>query len=355
MTAVRPETGTATVSARAAWPWWQRVDVTSASMALGVAVVGFVVLVVLNGNYTGLVVTTGIGYAVVTVGMVVQIGYSHQLAFSQSVFMGLGAYGGALLETRYNQGVLVSMVAVIIGSVVVAYLIGAVVTRAPGLALALATLLLPLFLYELITYSSYLGTFAGISGVLPLWSAGTYTEGMVRTGIVAVLILAVVVWLAMRIMRSGVGLQLMALAANERLAESMGVNLRRRRLGVFIFGSVLAALGGAIVASAQGIVTPDLVNESAEITLLIMVFVPGRRNVIAAIIGAVVVEWLSTSTQFISTNLPTFEGALLVIVLLVEPDGIVGLCQRGWEAVRRKHGERAIAADRATAAKEGSA
>jgi branched-chain amino acid transport system permease protein len=349
MTTVRPETGTGTVRPQAAWGWWQRLDATSASMALGVAVVGIVALVALNGNYTGLVVTTGVGYAVVTVGMVAQIGYSHQLAFSQSVFMGLGAYGAALLETRYNQGVLVSMLAVIVGAVVVAYLIGAVVTRAPGLALALATLLLPLFLYELVTYSSYLGTFAGISGVLPLWSGETYAEGMVRTGVVAVIILAVVVWLVMRIMRSGVGLQLMALAADERLAEGMGVNLRKRRLGVFIFGSVLAALGGAIVASAQGIVTPDLVNESAEVTLLIMVFVPGRRNVIAAIVGAIVIEWLSTSTEFISTNLPTFEGALLILVLLIEPDGIVGLCQRGWEAVRRKRVERAVAAKEETA------
>ena len=48
-----------------------------------------------------------------------------------------------------------------------ALLIGAVVTRAPGLALALATLLLPLFIYQLATYSSWLGSFSGIDGVAP--------------------------------------------------------------------------------------------------------------------------------------------------------------------------------------------
>jgi branched-chain amino acid transport system permease protein len=344
VTAVQPETDPGSLTVTPAWRRWRQADLTSASMALSVAIVGCVVMIAMGGNYTGLIVTTGVGYAVVTVGMVVQIGYSHQLAFSQSVFMGLGAYASALLEIRYHQGVLVSLVAVIVISAVASYLIGAVVTKAPGLALALATLLLPLCLYELLTYSSYLGTFDGLVGVLPLWNGGSFTESMVDTGIVAVLILAVVVWLAARIMRSGVGLQLMVLADDESLAESMGVNLRRRRLGVFMFGSVLAALGGAIVGSAQGVVTPDLVNESAELTLLIMVFVAGRRSVIAAIIGAIGIEWLSTSTEFISTNLSTIEGALLIVVLLIEPDGIVGLGRRGWEAIRGGPAGRALSA-----------
>ena len=76
--------------------------------------------------------------------MVLQLGYSRQLAFSQSVFMGVGAYGTGVLETKYGFSSLESLLAVIGLAAVAALLIGAVVTRAPGLALALATLLLPL-------------------------------------------------------------------------------------------------------------------------------------------------------------------------------------------------------------------
>src|SRR5207244_2808642 len=67
-----------------------------------VAAVGALVLTVMNGSYLGLTVTTGVGFAIVTVGMVLQLGYSRQLAFSQSVFMGLGAYGAGVLETKYG-------------------------------------------------------------------------------------------------------------------------------------------------------------------------------------------------------------------------------------------------------------
>ena len=117
--------------------------------------------------------------------MVLQLGYSRQLAFSQSVFMGLGAYGTGVLETKYGFSSLESLLAVIGLAAVAALLIGAVVTRAPGLALALATLLLPLFIYQLATFSSWLGSFSGIDGVAPFWTGADYTATLVQTGIIS--------------------------------------------------------------------------------------------------------------------------------------------------------------------------
>jgi branched-chain amino acid transport system permease protein len=293
-----------------------------------VAVVGTLVLAALNGSYLGLTVTTGVGFAIVTVGMVLQLGYSRQLAFSQSVFMGLGAYGTGVLETKYGFSSLESFLAVIGLAAVAALLIGAVVTRAPGLALALATLLMPLFIFQLATYSNWLGSFAGINGVLPLLTGDDYTATLVRSGIVCAVLLGLATAIVLRVIRSGIGLQLMAMAADERLGESLGISLRQRRLEVFVLGSVLAAVGGAAIASVQGIVTPDVLSETAEITLLLMVFVAGRKSIPGAILGAVVVEYLTTSTSFISTNIGTIEGIALLVILIVEPDGVAGAVDR---------------------------
>lgn len=293
-----------------------------------IAVVATLVLVVMNGSYLGLTVTTGVGYAIVTVGMVLQLGYSRQLAFSQSVFMGLGAYGAGVLETKYGFSSLEGFLAVIGLAAVAALLMGAVVTRAPGLALALATLLLPLFIYELATYSNWLGSFSGINGVLPLLTGPDYTATLVRSGIVCAVLLGIAAAIVLRVIRSGVGLQLMAMAEDERLGESIGVSLRQRRLEVFVLGSVLAAVGGAAIASVQGIVTPDVLSETAEITLLLMLFVSGRKSIAGAILGAVVIEYLTTSTSFISTNLGTIEGIALLVILIVEPDGVAGAIDR---------------------------
>ncbi len=306
----------------------RRRDPVPLGAGIFIAAVASLVLVVMNGSYLGLTVTTGVGFAIVTVGMVLQLGYSRQLAFSQSVFMGLGAYGVGVLETKYGFSSLESLLAVIGLAAVAALLMGAVVTRAPGLALALATLLLPLFIYQLATYSGWLGSFAGINGVLPLLTGPDYTATLVRSGIVCAVLLGIAAAIVLRVIRSGVGLQLMAMASDERLGESIGVSLRQRRLEVFVLGSVLAAVGGAVLASVQGIVTPDVLSETAEITLLLMVFVPGRKSIAGAILGAVVIEYLTTSTSFISTNIGTIEGIALLVILLVEPDGVAGAVDR---------------------------
>ena len=313
---------------QAAVPVVRRRDPVPLGAGICIAAVGSVVLAAMNGSYLGLTVTTGVGYAIVTVGMVLQLGYSRQLAFSQSVFMGLGAYGVGVLETKYGFSSLESLLAVIGLAAVAALLIGAVVTRAPGLALALATLLLPLFIYELATYSNWLGSFSGINGVLPLLTGADYTATLVRSGIACAVLLGIAAAIVLRIIRSGVGLQLMAMAEDERLGESLGISLRQRRLEVFVLGSVLAAVGGAAIGSVQGLVTPDILSETAEITLLLMVFVSGRRSIVGAILGAVVIEYLTTSTSFISTNIGIIEGIALLVILLVEPDGVAGAVDR---------------------------
>jgi branched-chain amino acid transport system permease protein len=306
----------------------RRHDPVPLSSAVVIIILGGVVLTAMNGSYLGLTVTTGVAYAVVAVGMVLQLGYSRQLAFSQSVFMGVGAYGTGVLETKYNFGAIEALLVVIVLAAVVSLIMGAVVTRAPGLALALATLLLPLFIYQLATFSGYLGSFSGINGVLPFVTGDDYEATTVRSGLIGVLLLGLAAAFVLRVMRSGIGLQLMAMSEDEQLGEALGVSLRQRRLEVFVVGSVLAAIGGAILASTQGLVSPTILNESTQITLLLMVFVPGRKSIAGVIIGAIVIEYLSTSTSFISTNLGIIEGIVLLIILLVEPDGVAGAVDR---------------------------
>jgi branched-chain amino acid transport system permease protein len=325
---ISPAVSTGLVAPETAVRRVRRRDPVPLSATVGIIVAGSLLLMALGGSYLGLTVTTGIAYAIVTVGMVLQLGYSRQLAFSQSVFMGVGAYGTGVLETKYNFGAIEALLVVIVLAAVVSLIMGAVVTRAPGLALALATLLLPLFIYQLATYSNWLGSFSGINGVLPLLTGPDYTSTLVESGIVCAVLLGVAAAIVLRVIRSGVGLQLMAMAEDERLGESLGISLRQRRLEVFVLGSVLAAVGGAAIASVQGIVTPDVLSETAEITLLLMVFVAGRKSIAGAILGAIVVEYLTTSTSFISTNIGTIEGIALLVILIAEPDGVAGAVDR---------------------------
>src|SRR6185312_15825334 len=84
-------------------------------------------------SYFGSVVILALTYAIVTAGMAVQIGFSQQVVFSQSVFMGLGAYGVAVLNENAGWPSLLALFAITIASGGVAWVIGKAVSRASGL------------------------------------------------------------------------------------------------------------------------------------------------------------------------------------------------------------------------------
>jgi ABC-type branched-subunit amino acid transport system permease subunit len=60
------------------------------------------------------------------------------------------------------------------------------------------------------------------------------------------------------------------------------VRTPRRKLELFVLGCVFAALGGAAYAGAQQFVPETLVDPTAELALLIMLFIGGRRSIIGA-------------------------------------------------------------------------
>ena len=65
-------------------------------------------------SYFGGVVILALTYAIVTAGMAVQIGFSQQVVFTQSVLMGLGAYGIAVLNSNLGWPSLLALVAITI-------------------------------------------------------------------------------------------------------------------------------------------------------------------------------------------------------------------------------------------------
>jgi branched-chain amino acid transport system permease protein len=290
-----------------------------------VVVIGLVVVFGFGQQYVGSVLILAFTYAIVTTGMAVQIGFSQQIAFSQSVFMGLGAYGAALLNTHLNLPTLLAAPIVMIASGLVALLLGSVVTRASGLALAVATIMLPLIATGYVSSAGYLGGSVGMPLSGNLWQANSPEAIVVGNGVVTVVALGVVVFIASRILHSDIGLELYALGVDERTAAAMGIATSRRKLELFVLGSMFAALGGAVYAGSQLFVPATLVTAAAELSLLIMLFVGGRRSIIGAVVGALVVQYVSGASEWVSVNILLVEGALITVVLLVDPEGLAGI------------------------------
>ena len=296
-------------------------------------------IIVLNYGllYTGSVFVLSACYAIVTAGMAVQIGFSQQIAFSQSVFFGVGAYGVAMLNTHYNISVLLAGVIMVVAAALVALLLGSVVTRASGLALAVATLMLPLIAVGYVSGTGFLGGPVGAPLNGTLWpGSGSTTLIALGGGLIVVVLLAAVVFIASRILSSDIGLELFVLGVDERTAASLGVRTPRRKLELFVLGCVFAALGGVVYAGTQQFVPETVVDPTTELALLIMLFIGGRRSVIGAVIGALVIQYLQGASNWVSVNILIVEGLLLTVVLLVDPEGLAGITATGVAWLRRK-------------------
>jgi branched-chain amino acid transport system permease protein len=290
-----------------------------------VVVVGVIIVLAYGQQYTGSVFVLSACYAIVTAGMAVQIGFSQQIVFSQSVFMGAGAYGVAMLNTHLSLPVLAATPIVVISAALAALLLGSVVTRASGLALAVATLMLPLIAVGYVSGSGYLGGAVGAPLTGTLWPGSNTQAIAVGGGLVTVALLAIVVFVAYRILASDIGLELYVLGVDERTAAAMGVRTPRRKLELFVLGCAFAALGGAAYAGTQQFVPETLVDPTAELALLIMLFIGGRRSVIGAVVGALVIQYLQGASSWVSVNILVVEGVLLTVVLLADPEGLAGI------------------------------
>jgi branched-chain amino acid transport system permease protein len=322
-----------------------------------VLVAGVLIVLAVGQQYTGSVFVLSACYAIVTAGMAVQIGFSQQIAFSQSVFFGVGAYGVAMLNTHYNMSVLLATVVMVIAAALAALLLGSVVTRASGLALAVATLMLPLIAVGYVSASGYLGGPVGAPLTGTLWPSSAASSAVVTVGggLVVIVLLAVVVFICARILNSDIGLELFVLGVDERTAAALGVRTPRRKLELFVLGCVFAALGGAVYAGTQQFVPETVVDPTTELALLIMLFIGGRRSVIGAVIGALVIQYLQGASNWVSVNILVVEGVLLTVVLLVDPEGLAGIAATGVAWLRRKTAPDAVAGDQAAAEAETAA
>ncbi len=314
-------------------------------------------IIVLNYGllYTGSVFVLSACYAIVTAGMAVQIGFSQQIAFSQSVFFGAGAYGVAILNSHLHMSVLLSGVVMAVAAGLIALLLGSVVTRASGLALAVATLMLPLIAVGYVSGTNFLGGPVGSPLNGTLWPGGGSTTLIaLGGGLIVVVVLAAVVFIASRILSSDIGLELFVLGVDERTAAALGVRTPRRKLELFVLGCVCAALGGVVYAGTQQFVPETVIDPQTELALLIMLFIGGRRSPIGAVIGALVIQYLQGASNWVSVNILIVEGVLLTVVLLVDPEGISGIFQSGIARLRGKSGAATVSTELTVAALTGA-
>ena len=112
-------------------------------------------------------------------------------------------------------------------------------------------------------------------------------------GLLFVVVLAIIMWMSEKALKSPWGRMMRAIRDNEEAAEAMGKDVTKRHLQVFVIGSAVCGIAGAMLTSLDGLLTPAS-YQPLRFTFLIwvMVIVGGSGNNWGAVLGGFLIWFL---------------------------------------------------------------
>ena len=260
---------------------------------------------------------------------------SGQLNFGTAGFFGLGGYGAALLFLNLHTDPFLSIAFGGAVAGVVALLVGLAVLRLRGMYFAITTLALA-------------GMFAVVLRNLPGLTGGSegkmmpaciYAGDTTKIYWLVLAIAAVTVVISEAFERTRIHLALTTIRDDERVAKSSGVNVFRYLVLVFAVTSAIQGIVGGVYAHVYGFVSPES-SFSANFLLLplAMALLGGIHSTWGPVVGGLVLGALS---EYLKLRIPygylLVYGAIIVIVTLFLPQGVMGTLRvrwRRWMAVR---------------------
>ncbi len=259
------------------------------------------------------------------------LGFGGLVSFGHAAFLGIGAYTvGILMHHGVSSGWVAWPLAVVMGGLF-ALVIGAISLRTRGVYFIMITLAFAQMLYYLMISLRDYGGEDGLS------LAGRSKIG-INLGddtnfyyVVLFLLVAAFVFVQ-RLLNARFGHVLQSVRENETRMAAIGFPVYRYKLLAFTIAGALAGLAGALVANQSGIVSPSLMHWSQSGALMVMVILGGVGHLYGGFVGAVVLLLLEEIALGYTIHWQFGVGAVLLLVVLVAPKGLMGLFSRSRES-----------------------
>jgi branched-chain amino acid transport system permease protein len=286
------------------------------------------------------------GYGIALLGFNLLFGFAGLLSFGHAMFLGLGAYGAAIVAGIWGIKPF-EAVAVVAGlaALLVALPIGALCVRSTGIFFGMLTLAFGMLAHAFL-FKFYRLT-GGDSGmrVPRMTILGMDFDGYNKVEFLAgpfyyycLGLLAAATLLMWRIVHSPFGLHLRSLRDNAQKAEYLGVRVRQFRLAAFCISAVYGAVGGTILGFRSGLADPELVYWTHSGQLVFMTVLGGFSSFFGPVIGALVMTLLNDQLQSLTEYWRFVLGALLAAIVIFFPRGLAGIAEDALRLVRPKVG-----------------
>ncbi len=288
-----------------------------------------------TSNYGRHILILSFVYAVVASNWDLSLGYGGIFNFGHLALFGLGVYAYALLTRYMGLDPWIALAA----SGVVASLAAAVVTvpilRLKGIYIVLITFGFSQFVMQVIlSWSDVTGGMQGLVRVEALTLAGhnLLRDGKMGYFYIALAMLGLSTLLLRALIRSRVGLGIVAVRDNEEYAASRGVSLARHRFVTLAASALFTGIAGGFYAAYQRSASTDVFGMSLATTILSMVLLGGTSTTYGAIVASLILTVLAELLSDFGAWRPIIIAGLIIVTMLAVPTGLMGLL-RG--AVRR--------------------
>lgn len=277
---------------------------------------------VLSPHWLSIATFAGV-LVIVGIGLDLLLGYTGQLSLGQTMFMGVAAYIVALASDRWTGSPWLGALVAVVGTALIAGILGFVVLRLEGYYFALATVALAIGAEALVNgLPGPLGgpSGLGVSNALAIGSFTLATPG--RMFATVWIVVAVAVAISLRLVRSRFGTAAKVIGHDPELAVAIGVSAFTIKLRMFVLSAVLAAVAGVLYAHSLQYVSPPTLGLIGGIDSLIGLLLGGFGTVFGAVLGIPLIAVLGQLAPA-EYHLMLFGGAIVVLVLLM-PRGLVG-------------------------------
>jgi urea transport system permease protein len=330
-----------------------------------------------------------LAFAILALGLDLIWGYTGILSLGQGVFFGLGAYCMSMhmmltigKESVYGSDMPDFMVwnqvkelplfwkpfysfpAAVIGAILVPMLFALIFgffafrSRIKGVYFAIITQALALVAWLVFNRNdTNLGGTNGLTDFKQVLGYRLSEPGTQRVlYVLTVLCLGGAYLLCQWIIRSRAGRVLVAVRDSEKRVVFSGYTPANYKLFVFVVAAALAGLAGMLYAPQVGIITPAQIGVLPSLEMVIWVAVGGRASLAGAVLGAVTVNYgRSVLTNYFPELWPFILGGLFVLVVLLFPDGLIGMMKKAKSLLseRKSRDGKAAVPDEKTAVLEG--
>jgi branched-chain amino acid transport system permease protein len=258
-------------------------------------------------------------YWILIAGLNLVVGFTGQLSIGHVGLLSIGSYTFAILAGKMGVDPTLSVfVSGLLGGLC-GLALGLPSLRLPGFYFAMATMAFSMIVNEIVLAQVDL-TGGGIGLPGPMFPKPF--DSPIGFYYLVTAIALFVTWLTWNIARRMWGRAFISIRDNPVAAQAVGVPVFKAKLLAFVFSGITAGVSGAVFASLQSYITPDTFVFELSMFFFVCIIIGGRGSIIGPFLGTVVLTALPELVSPLAKLGNFFYGLLLLVVVLVVPEGI---------------------------------